>query len=62
MTPELIITPLCDIFDLLLGIGLIALGISGLIVVATVEIYYFRKGGKKHGKTFQAASRQTEKL
>ena len=48
---ELTITPLCDIFDLLLGIGLIALGVCGWIVIITIEIYYFRRGGKKHGKT-----------
>lgn len=48
---ELTITPICDIFDLLLGIGLIALGLCGLAIVITVEIFYFRRGGRKHGKT-----------
>jgi hypothetical protein len=52
------VEPLVDIFDLLLALGFIALGICGLAVVITVEIYYFRKGGKKHGKTVQAASHQ----
>lgn len=45
---ELTITPLADIFDLLLGIGLIALGLSILAVVITVEIYHFRKGGLRN--------------
>jgi|GEM_PF-6137193 len=40
---ELTITPLCDIFDLLLGIGLILLGLSLLAIVITTEICYFRK-------------------
>ena len=44
---ELHIEPLCSIFDLLLGIGFIALGLCGLAVIATIEIYHFRKGGKK---------------
>lgn len=40
---ELHIEPLCSIFDLLLGIGLIALGLCGFAIVITVEIYYFRR-------------------
>ena len=43
----LTITPTADIFDLLLGIGLIALGLSILVVVVMVEIFYFRKGGRQ---------------
>lgn len=54
---ELTITPICDIFDLLLGIGLIALGLCGIAIVITVEIFYFRRGGKKHGKTIRKSAR-----
>lgn len=35
---ELIITPAADIFDLLLGIGLIALGLAIMAVLITIEI------------------------
>jgi hypothetical protein len=54
---ELHIEPLCSIFDLLLGIGLIALGLSILAIVITVEIYYFRGGVAKSGKTLQSSAR-----
>lgn len=42
---ELHIEPLCDIFDLLLGIGLIGLGLCGFAIIITIEICYFRRGG-----------------
>lgn len=48
---ELHIEPLVHFTDLLLAIGLIGFGLSILAIVITVEICYFRKGGKKHGKT-----------
>ncbi len=65
---ELHIEPLADIFDLLLGIGLIGLGLCGLAVIITVEIFYFRnpkyikeyyrkEREKKHGKTLRTAAR-----
>lgn len=47
---ELHIEPLVHFADLILSIGLIGLGLSILAVVITVEIYYFRKGGKNRGK------------
>lgn len=43
---ELHIEPICSIFDLLLGIGLIALGLCGFAIIITVEICYFRKPKK----------------
>lgn len=46
MTPELHIEPLVHFTDLLLAIGLIGLGLSILAIIITVEICYFRGGGK----------------
>ena len=51
------VEPLVDIFDLLLALGLIALGICGLAVVITVEVYHFRKGGKSSDKACAKPSR-----
>lgn len=57
MTPELHIEPLVHFTDLLIAIGLIGLGLSILAVLITVEIYYFRGGVAKSGKTLQSSAR-----
>ena len=64
MECELIITSQATIFDLLLGVGLIGLGLSIMAVMITIEICYFRnqkKGAKKHGKTIQQGARPDRK-
>ena len=64
---ELHIEPLVNFADLILAIGLIGLGLCGLAIIITVEIYYFRnpkviaektkKGAQTHGKAVQQNSR-----
>ena len=64
MACELIITSQATIFDLLFGLGFIALGLAIMAVLITVEICYFRnqkKGAKKHGKTIQQGTRPDRK-
>lgn len=42
----LYIEPLVNFADLILAIGLIGLGLSILAIIITVEVCYFRGGGK----------------
>ena len=41
--PQITFTTSATIFDLLLGIGFIALGISGMVTLVFIEIFHFRK-------------------
>lgn len=41
------IIPLADVFDLLIGIGLILLGLSIQAVIIAIIICNFRKGGNR---------------
>lgn len=56
----LYIEPLVTVADLLIAIGLIGLGLSGLAVIITVEYCYFRKGGTKRGETLQNPTRPAQ--
>lgn len=53
----LYIEPLVTVADLLIAIGLIGLGLSIGAIIITVEIYYFRGGVAKSGKTLQSSTR-----